>query len=271
MKKSTLLFILITWGIRIYAQGDLSASQKTGWPQPEVSAKYLYIKGNFNTYATLNNTINGYADGIITYIFDRKTKKLKGTRIEQYRIFRMPKPEWDPQQFASWDYAIYMRLPKVKHIGETDRYKKNQNMIFHKAEDGKRDEIEIKEERLREKDFTLLGYHFSDVKNSTYIAYSRNSRQQPEDLLEYRERSFMKVKYKNEPMYNIVNVFTNFYLTAVKFDDNKHTNKIKFDIDQSCYTLEYWKDPSFPDMQSALNAFLKEELTEKQNINSLNT
>jgi hypothetical protein len=52
-------------------------------------AKYILIKGNFNTYVTLNNRLNCYLDGIITYVFDNKTKKLKTSHIEQYRIFRL--------------------------------------------------------------------------------------------------------------------------------------------------------------------------------------
>ncbi|WP_294300840.1 hypothetical protein [uncultured Chryseobacterium sp.] len=300
MKKSTLLFLMITLYSLIHAQSITSVSEKIDLSLPKVSmaydfdqpitkinnpakdidtipirrnkpGKYLYMKGNFTTYATLNNTINGYADGIITYIFDRKTKKLKSTRIEQYRIFRMPKPEWDPQKFSSWDYAIYMHVPRMKGLVNINSHKKTKNPVFYKSENGKRDKIEIKEERLQEKGFAILGYHLFDVRHSTDIIYTGNSRKQPEDLLEYKESSSMKVKYKNEPMYNIVNVFTNFYPTAVDSDDNKNTNKIKFDINQSCYTAEYWKDPSFPNMQSALNAFLKEELIEKQNINSLNT
>lgn len=82
MKKSALLFLMITLYSLMNAQNNNSASEKTDKLQTEDSAKYLYVKGNFNIYATLNNTINGYADGIITYIFDRKTKKLKSTRIE---------------------------------------------------------------------------------------------------------------------------------------------------------------------------------------------
>ncbi len=35
----------------------------------------------------MNNRLNSYTDGIITYVFDNKTKKLKSTNIQQYRIF----------------------------------------------------------------------------------------------------------------------------------------------------------------------------------------
>ncbi len=271
MKKSTLLFLMITLYSLINAQNNNSTSEKTDKPRTEDSAKYLYVKGNFNTYAALNNTINGYADGIVTYIFDRKTKKLKSTCIEQYRIFRMPRAEWDQQKFSSWDYSIYMHLPQMKRIEGTDPYKKNKDMVFHKTEGSQRDEIEIKEERLQEKELALLGFHFSDVKYTTRIAYTRNSRKQPEDLLQYSESSTMKLKYKREPTYNVVNIYTNFYPTAFDFGNTKNNHNIKFDLGTSYYTSNYWENPSFPDMQNALDSFLKEDLQEKQNINALYT
>lgn len=40
-------------------------------------AKYIMIKGNFNAYVTVNNKLNSYTDGIVTYIFDNKTEKYK--------------------------------------------------------------------------------------------------------------------------------------------------------------------------------------------------
>lgn len=52
-------------------------------------AKYIFVKGNFNSYVTVNNKLNCYTDGIITYIFDNETKKLKSADVEQYRAFRI--------------------------------------------------------------------------------------------------------------------------------------------------------------------------------------
>ncbi len=300
MKKSTLLFLMITLYSLIHARSITSVSEKIDLSLPKVSmaydfdqpitkinkpaknidtipirrnkpGKYLYMKGSFTTYATLNNTIHGYADGIITYIFDRKTKKLKSTWIEQYRIFRMPKPEWDPQKFSSWDYAIYMHVPQMKGLVNINSHKKTKNPVFYKSENGERDKIEIKEERLQEKSFAIFGYHLFDVRNSTDITYTRKSSKQLEDLLEYRETSSMKLKYKKEPIYNVVNIYTNFYPTAFDSGDKKYEHEVKFDLDKSYYISKYWENPSFPDMQDALDSFLKRELKEKQNINALYT
>ncbi|WP_294276590.1 hypothetical protein [uncultured Chryseobacterium sp.] len=36
--------------------------------------KYILIRGNFNAYVTSDNMLKSYADGIVTYIFNNKTK-----------------------------------------------------------------------------------------------------------------------------------------------------------------------------------------------------
>lgn len=56
-------------------------------------AKYIVIKGNFNAYVTVNGKLNSYADGLVTYIFDNKTKNLKSANVEQYRVFRLVEPK----------------------------------------------------------------------------------------------------------------------------------------------------------------------------------
>lgn len=235
------------------------------------SRKYIYVTGYFNTYTALNNTVNGYADGIITYIFDYKTKKLKASRIEQYRVFRLPKTDWDERKFPSWLYAVYMHVPQVRWVGNIDKYRKDETTVFQKLKSGERDEIEVKEGRLQEKDFALLGYHFFDVKTVTKIAYTQNSQKQLENLIEYNEKASMKLKYKSEPNYNMLNVQANFYPTSFDSGDHKDDHKVKFDLDRSYYTSKYWEDPAFPDMQTVLNSFQKGDLKEQQNMNSTHT
>ncbi|WP_294310121.1 hypothetical protein [uncultured Chryseobacterium sp.] len=54
MKKSKPLFLMITFYSPINAQSSTSAFEKKDKQQPIVSAKYLSVKGNFNTYVTLS-------------------------------------------------------------------------------------------------------------------------------------------------------------------------------------------------------------------------
>lgn len=89
-------------------------------------AKYIFVKGNFNTYVTVNNKLNCYTDGIITYIFDNKTKKLKSANVEQYRAFRIEDKNVDKKLTASFDYGKMMNVPEMKDVGNIQEYKKKE-------------------------------------------------------------------------------------------------------------------------------------------------
>lgn len=228
-------------------------------------AKYVFVKGNFNTYVTLNNTLNSYADGIVTYIFDNKTKKLKDTRIEQYRIFRLEKAEMDAKNMSSWDYGMFLKVPKIKDAGNINEYKKMKNTVFREIKGSSKDEIEITGESLQEKELALFGYRFYDSRRILNIAYASGSEKKLRDLVEYNEVSFLKMKHKSEPDYNAIGTYTNFYPVEIDFGNDTDTGKIKFEFNNSHYTSEYWKDPAFPDMQSVFSSFFKDDLREEQN------
>jgi len=238
-------------------------SHKTG--------KYTYVTGNFNTYITLNNTVNGYADGIIRYIFNSKTKKLKAIRIQQYRVFRLPKSELNLKKSSSWEFSAFMQVPDVKWVGNVDQYKKSKNMVYQEVKSMKSDKIEIKDVQYPEKDIAFLGYHFLYTRNIINITYNKDSRKTLEDLLEYNQNRSIKLKYKNELNYNILHIYANFYPTSFESGDRKDDHKVKFDINGSYYTSKYWEDPSFPDMNHVLDSFLKRDLTEQKNTHSTNT
>ncbi|MDQ1098358.1 MULTISPECIES: hypothetical protein [Chryseobacterium] len=235
------------------------------------SGKYIYVTGNFNTYTTLNNTVNGYADGIVRYIFNSKTKKLKAIRIQQYRIFRVLKSELNLKKSSSWEFSTFMQVPDIKWVGNVDLYKKSKNMVYQAVKSSKSDKIEIKDVQYPEKDIAFLGYHFFYARNIINIAYNKDSRKTLEDLLEYNQNRSIKLKYKNEPSYNILHIYANFYPTSFDSGDHKDDHKVKFDLDRSYYTSKYWEDPSFPDMQTILNSFQKGDLKEQQNTDSTNT
>lgn len=92
-------------------------------------AKYIFVKGNFNTYVTVNNKLNCYTDGIITYIFDNKTKKLKSANVEQYRTFRIEDKNVDKKLTASFDYGKMMNVPEMKDVGNIQEYKKRMPLL----------------------------------------------------------------------------------------------------------------------------------------------
>jgi hypothetical protein len=228
-------------------------------------AKYVFVKGNFNTYVTLNNRLNSYADGIATYIFDNKTKKLKDTRIEQYRVFRLENAEMDRKKLSSWDYGMFLKVPKLKDVGNINDYRKMKNTVMKELKGANKDEIEITGEALQEKEFAFFGYRLFDVRSILNIAYTLNSTKQLRDLLEYNEIGFLKMKHKSEPEYNAVVIYTNFHPTELEFSNENDGEKTRFDQNNSHYTSNYWEDPAFPNMQSVFSSFFKGDLKEKQN------
>ncbi|MCA6066997.1 hypothetical protein JI747_007395 [Chryseobacterium sp. RG1] len=227
--------------------------------------KYAFVKGNFNTYVTLNNKLNCYADGVVTYIFDNKTKKLKSTRIEQYRVFRLVNAEMDRKKTSSWDYDMFLEVPKIKDVGNVDEYKKIKNTVFKELKGDKKDEIEITGEALQKKEFALFGYRFFDFKSILNVAYEQNSQKTLRDLLEYNEIEFLKIKHKSEPEYNAVVIYGNFYPTELDFGNDNDIDKVKFNTKNSNYTSKFWQETSFPNMQTIFSSFFKDDLKEQEN------
>lgn len=227
-------------------------------------AKYVLIKGNFNAYVTLNNKLNCYVDGIASYVFDNKTKKVKSLNIEQYRIFRLEGAKNEKKEMGSWDYNSFLELPKLKSVGNIEEYKQK-NTKVKELKGTSKDEIEITGEALQEKEFAFFGYRFFDVRGIINISYEKDSKKTLRDLLESNEIAFIKLKHKSEPNYNQVIIYKNFYPTELDFSDNNNVTKVKYDKDISNYKTNYWQDGSFPNMQTIFSSFFKDHLKEKEN------
>lgn len=227
-------------------------------------AKYIFVKGNFNTYVTVNSKLNCYADGIVTYIFDNKTKKLKSTNVEQYRVFRLEDVKFEKKQTAMWDYDNTMDIPDMKEVGNILEYKRK-NAVIKELKGEQKDQIEITGEALQKKEFAFFGYRFFDVKSIINASYEKGTQKTLRDLLEFNEIGFIKLKHKSEPDYNQLILYTNFYPTELDFKNDNEIEKVKFKTDNSDYTTKYWEDPSFPNMQTVFSSFFKDSLKEKQN------
>jgi hypothetical protein len=227
-------------------------------------AKYIFVKGNFNTYVTVNSKLNCYADGIVTYIFDNKTKKLKSTNVEQYRVFRLEDVKFEKKQTAMWDYDATMEVPDLKEVGNILDYKQR-NSVMKELKGDQKDQVEITGEALQKKEFALFGYRFFDMKSILNVSYEKASKKTLRDLLEFNEIGFIKLKHKSEPEYNQLVLYTNFYPTELDFKNDNDIEKVKFKTDNSDYTTKYWEDSSFPNMQTVFSSFFKDDLKEKQN------
>lgn len=227
-------------------------------------AKYIFIKGNFNAYVTVNNKLNSYADGIVTYIFDNKTKKLKSSNVEQYRVFRLADSKNEKKETSSWDYGNSLNLPKLKNVGNPEEYKNSKNTIRELKGD-RRDQIEVTGGILQEKEFSFFGYRFYDIRTILNMSFEKGSEKTLKDFLEYNELDFVKLKHKSEPDYNQIALYTNFYPVELSFTDDNDIEKVKFNKDNSNYKTSYWQDPSFPNMQTIFTNFFKGDLKEQPN------
>lgn len=227
-------------------------------------AKYIHIKGNFNAYVTLNNKLNSYTDGIITYVFDNKTKKLKSVNIEQYRVFKLVDAKNEKKVVSSWDTSSSLVLPKLKHVGNPEEYKEKWNVIKELKGDRK-DQIEVTGAALQEKEFSLFGYRFYDIRTILNMSFEKDSGKSLKDFLEYNEVVFVKLKHKSEPSYNQIISYNNFHVTEFSFSNENDIEKVKFNKDNSNYKTQFWKEPSFPNMQTIFSSFFKDDLKEQEN------
>ncbi|ASK31374.1 hypothetical protein CEY12_15230 [Chryseobacterium sp. T16E-39] len=227
-------------------------------------AKYIFIKGNFNSYVTVNNKLNAYADGIITYIFDNKSKKLKSTNVQQYRIYRLEDPKNEKKHTSSWDYGNSLNLPKLKHIGNPEEYKTRMTAI-KELKGERKDQIEISGGLLQEKEFAFLGFRFYDLRTILNLSFEQGSSKTLKDFLEYNELNFIKLKHKSEPNFNQIIAYSNFYPTEFSFENNNDIEKVRYDKDNSNYQTKFWQDASFPNMQTIFSNFFKGDLKEQLN------
>lgn len=228
-------------------------------------AKYIMLKGNFNAYVTLNGKLNCYTDGIVTYVFDNKTKKLKSTAVQQYRTYRLEDAKNEKKQTGSWDYNSFLDLPQLKNVGNIDEYKYRKATI-KELRGSTRDEIEISGTTLQEKELAFFGYRLYDIRKIINHAYEKNTKKMLRDFLESNEVTFIKLKHKTEPDYNQIIVYENFYPTELDYsDDKKFEDEVKFNTNNSNYTTKYWESADFPNMQQIFSSFFKEDLKEKEN------
>lgn len=228
-------------------------------------AKYVLIKGNFNAYLTVNGKLNCYLDGIATYVFDNKTKKLKSTNVQQYRVFRLENPSTDRKQTGFLDYNAFLDLPKLPNVGNIEEYK-NKKAIIKELKGNKKDEIEISGSALQEKEMALFGYRLYDIKALINHSYEKDSKKQLRDFLESNEIDYIKFKHKSEPDYNQIISYKNFHPTELDFSDNNDVEgKVKLNKNNSNYISNYWQDSSFPNMQPIFSSFFKEDLKEQAN------
>lgn len=228
-------------------------------------AKYLIVQGNFNTFVTVNGSLNVYGDGIVTYIFDNKTKKLKRTKVEEYRIFTVANTEQNNKKVASFAYGGFLDVPRLSYVSELENLKNKKKLSYKELKSYNKDEIEISRSVLQEKEFSFLGYRFYDASTLLNMSFEKDQEKSIKTFLEYNEIRNIKIKHKSEPEYNQFIIYGNFYPAEMTFKNEDEVEKVKFKVDNSNYTSEFWNAEGFPNMLPVFNKYYKDNMKEMPN------
>ena len=228
-------------------------------------AKYIYLHGNFNSYLTINNKLNCYADGIITCIFDNKTKKLKSSRVEQYKVYVMEEAEEDRKKVATLVYDNMLDVPKLKNLSRIDELKEKKNLKYKELSGNNKDEIEFLTEVLQDKEFSLFGYRFIDLKGIISMAFEKSGPKTIKTFLEYNEIEYTKIKHISESEYNQFIAYSNFYPTELSFENEDAAEKVKFRKENSNYSTSYWDQEDFPNMLNVFIGYFGNDMKEMPN------
>ena len=222
-------------------------------------SKYILIKGNFTSYVTLNNKLNSYADGIVTYIFDTKNNKLKSTNVQQYRVYTLKNPENEQKKTDSWDYKSFLKIPDLDKAGNLEKYQ-TKNTVVKELKSNDSDQIQITGEAFQEKEFAFLGYRLYDLDALLNISFEKDSKKQLRDMLAFKTIGKLKLRHKSEPEYNQIIYYQNFYPTEIDFVDDKNIDEVKFNTNKSNFTTNYWEDVSFPNLHIIFSSYFRDDL-----------
>ncbi|MFC6266917.1 hypothetical protein [Frigoriflavimonas asaccharolytica] len=227
-------------------------------------AKYIIVTGNFTSYVTLNNRLNCYADGIVSYVFERENGKLKSTNVLQYRIYTLDIAENIHKKTSLWDYKNFMETPDLKKITNLDDYKNNKAQIAE-LKLGEKDVMQVSGSSLKEKELSFLGYRLYDFNTVLNLSFEKNSKKQLRDIIDFSSITDLKLKHKTEDDYNQIIIYNNFHATEIDFGNNKKIEDVKFSKSKSNYKEKYWEKIDFPNLQIIFSQYFKEDLKEKAN------
>lgn len=227
--------------------------------------KYMFLRGNFNVYMTLDKKLNVYADGIATYVFDNQTKKLKNIKIEQYRTFAKSKEGADKKNVGTLVFESFLEVPELKGIEKLNEYKNNPKTKYKEIITDNQIKMQYEDALLQEKAVSLFGYRFYDFKYFNNAAFTKNTLQL-RDFTHFNEILNIKLKHKSESDYHQLTKYANFYTTEISFGNDDKLPKIKLDASKSFYHYDYWKANGFPNMQPVFSSFFKDSLQEKKNF-----
>lgn len=218
------------------------------------------VKGFFNSYLNLNKNLNVYADGLITYVYDSQSKKLKSTRLEQYRVFLKENKAQDSKNVSEMVFDSMLTLPDVKLAGVMGNEEESN---YKEVITGDQIKRQATRSVLQEKEIKFFGYRLFDF--SVSGTYNYNEKVQLNQFNSYNQKLSVKVKHKSEPDYNLLEYYTNFVVTEISHGDSGSFPKVKLRKDRSYYNHDYWKMKRFPDMLKVFKEYHKDTLKKMPN------
>jgi hypothetical protein len=221
--------------------------------------EYLTITGYFNTYITNNGEFNGFVDGIMETVIDRKTNKVKDNIIKEYRSFILEKKEETTKEVSSMVFEMN-KTPKLNSL--TNAISKEGKF---KLTNSINNEIiaQYKKSLFTEKELKLFGYRLFNENLLESFVFSDN-KIQPKNLVFYKCEISMDVKHKSEEKYNRLNIFTNFYPNEISFKNKNELEKgVKFDREKSQVKTKYWEDENNAGIYKILAAQFKENFKQQ--------
>ena len=228
---------------------------------PEVVVKntdkeYICISGYFNGYTINNNEFNAYIDGIVEYVIDKKTNKIKDKIIKEYRSFILESNNENRKVVSSVVFDRELKVPEMKRLKDIVDNTSN----YTKLENTPQKEMTYVAEKnlLENKEFKLFGYVFTDFFMKGTYTFS-GDKTTPKNLVQHSFYTRMKAKHKTENDFAVLQFTNNFYPNEVSFKNKNELEKgVKFDKNKSQYSTKYWENDENAAVYKILSSKFKE-------------
>ena len=267
------LIIADTLFINKIVNGEYKAKTIKETKIPEVNIvsstkDFIIVKGYFNSYVTNNSEFNIFVDGIIEYVFDRKTGQYKSENIIEYRSFILDKKkDENRKEVASYVFDDMLKLPEMKVINLLNNSGNDFSKIYSETDNKT---IYVRTiNRLTDKEFKLFGYVFKNGHRENILTFEGElSKPSPNRLSNFSNSNSMSVKHKSEEVFSKIIIVGNFYPTEIFFKNkNEMLKGVRFDREVSNYKTKYWEQDSNASFYEFLSKQFKDSFKQKENKN----
>lgn len=224
---------------------------------------YYVLEGYFYAFVLNEREFNIYVDGIMQFVYDRKTNKFKERIIKEYRTFLLENVNENRKEVSTMVFDYYLELPNLKDLREIE---KSANKIVKYNEEIDETLFEDTKTALEEKEFRLFGYVFTDMKEVITADFWGKEEMNPKKLINYKHNFTLHLKHKKEGEFSALNVVSNFHPTAMMHLNRKELEKgVRFRRTKSDYKTEYWLDNSSANLYQYLKNTFKSNFVEQPN------